>query len=693
MNHRVLELLKAPKNIQSEDLNLLKEEINSFPYVQNIRALYLYGVHLHDQENYQKVLSTTAAYTTDKKILYQLINGKIQQKPRVETQPETVKEKVIPAENPLKLLQKARLSSFPIRREETPKAEVKPEIIEEPKVEAVEAKEEICILSAPREETKHIYVNGERNRILFEGEENFLNDENVETIDLESTLESGSIVTQKIEKKPEIVEEIQEFTPETIIEEEKINSEPEKQEILSDSQLSFHETEPFLPEVKDQNNKIEEEIKEKETVIETESLEVDKTERITEFTPERIINEDKISSEKEKKSVRDDEELSFHGMESFLPDVKIQAGSEEKKPEVSQSSFNKHEEEMRRLIEEVEKKMKEKAASQERKKEEEPENTGHDISFAETQSFEVKPIEPEIKEEAKQEIKEKKPTVAQLEKTEETQKAAIEEEKMQPAAETEIKSAWKPMSFESNLPDSLINKPAEIPQPKIETETKKAEVSQPEIKQEEITKQEKILPEIEAIPELQKDKSEKFEENTEELQIDKEAPKTEETKDDVPVMNVSFFSKEWTIAEPKKEEKQEETQEVEESEISEEKVIKPILADSNIPGFINTWQNWLKIDRTEEGEKDKDLKTKVIENFIENNPKISQLKDEVNFVVKEKNDDISHLMTETLANLYVEQKLYTKAIKAFETLIRKTPEKKEYYEGKIQEIRDFRSKG
>jgi hypothetical protein len=192
---------------------------------------------------------------------------------------------------------------------------------------------------------------------------------------------------------------------------------------------------------------------------------------------------------------------------------------------------------------------------------------------------------------------------------------------------------------------------------------------------------------------LQKDKSEKFEENMEELQIDKEAPKTEETKEDVPVMNVSFFSKGWTIAEPKKEEKQEETQEVEESEVSEEKVIKPILADSNIPGFINTWQNWLKIDRTEEGEKDKDLKTKVIENFIENNPKISQLKDEVNFVVKEKNDDISHLMTETLANLYVEQKLYTKAIKAFETLIRKTPEKKEYYEGKIQEIKDFRSKG
>jgi uncharacterized protein HemY len=56
-------------------------------------------------------------------------------------------------------------------------------------------------------------------------------------------------------------------------------------------------------------------------------------------------------------------------------------------------------------------------------------------------------------------------------------------------------------------------------------------------------------------------------------------------------------------------------------------------------------------------------------------------------VVKEKNDDISHLMTETLATLYFEQKLYTKAIKAFEILIKKNPEKEEYFKNKIQEIK------
>jgi hypothetical protein len=36
------------------------------------------------------------------------------------------------------------------------------------------------------------------------------------------------------------------------------------------------------------------------------------------------------------------------------------------------------------------------------------------------------------------------------------------------------------------------------------------------------------------------------------------------------------------------------------------------------------------------------IKEKAIETFIENNPKISQLKEESSYVVKEKNDDISH---------------------------------------------------
>jgi hypothetical protein len=87
-----------------------------------------------------------------------------------------------------------------------------------------------------------------------------------------------------------------------------------------------------------------------------------------------------------------------------------------------------------------------------------------------------------------------------------------------------------------------------------------------------------------------------------------------------------------------------------------------------------------------------DKKTVIIEKFIETAPKISQLKDESSFVIREKKGDISHLMTETLANIYTEQKLYAKAIKAFQILAEKHPHKAEYFAEKVKEVKDLRSK-
>lgn len=682
MNHRVLELLKTPKSIQSEDLHLLKEEINSFPYIQNIRALYLYGVHLYDKDNYQKVLSTTAAYTTDKKILYHLINGKIQQKPKTEQQPEVVK--VIPAENPLQLLLRSKSSAFPLKRED---AFVKEKEYEPIPPQPTNIDESFGVPPLPKPESKKVFVKGERNRILFEGEENFLEDENSETIDLESTLESGSIVTQKVEKseQPVFIEkndikqiestEIQEesFTPETIIEEQKIVSETEKDDILEKSELSFHETEPFLPNVQISADEVEDK-----------DYSLNEAEETADFTPETIINEDEISSATEEESVRDDAELSFHGMESFLPEVKIKANnSEEKAPEIPQPNFSKHEDEMRRLIEEVERKMKEKAASEKDKKQDEPEDIGHDISFAETQSFEVKPAELNAEDETK-EIKQ------EIEQPE--IKLKDEAPENTPIPEPEVNSTWKPMSFETNLPDALLTKPKEISQPEIE-------MSLDETVQEQAQNEVQKAHSETNTPELSQDEDSENEETSEKEQEENTpSEKPEESKEEVPVMNVSFFGSGWSISQPEK--REEIKQENEDEKPTETVVVNTAenktssTLDSNVPGFINTWQSWLKIDRSEEVKKEKiEVKNKVIESFIENNPKISQLKEESNFVVKEKGDDISHLMTETLANLYFEQKLYTKAIKAFEILIKKTPEKKEYFENRIQEIKDFRTKG
>ncbi|WP_048505366.1 hypothetical protein [Chryseobacterium angstadtii] len=669
MNPRVLELLKNPKNIQSDDLGLLKEEIHAFPYVQNIRALHLFGVHLYDKENYQKELSTTAAYTTDKKLLYQLINGKIQREPKPVAEEKKPSK---PAEKEVKQSSYTH-KAFPIKREESSEKQK-------------DKYEEAACMIPPAQEIKPVYVNGERNRILFEGEENFLDETNSEVIDLESTLESGVLVTQKTETvteepKEEIIHEAETandlsedseagaaFTPELIVD-ENIDSQTEKEEINKEEDLSFHEVEPIIPEV--------------EVVEEKEQEETLKDEAVSD---QEIINEDGSDAEEP------DAEISFHGMDEFLPDVKIQSNTDDEvvAPDVSKPNVNKHEEEMRRLIEEVEKKMKE-AQSAPKIEDEEPEAADHEISFAETQNFHFWSTE---KEEPKAEesipVKEEE-TTSQTIQQEEPVKIEEKEEEQETASE-EI-SAWKPMSLESNLPDSMISKENAAPVPQKEApkqeEAPVAEEKAPPVVQESEKEAETAAEDHPVIEETVVIAEEK----NKEMNASNETAEIHAAKEEAPVMNVSFFGSDISSLSVEREEKekaaQEPVQEIKSESIPQAK------ADSNVPGFINTWQSWLKIDRPAEivPEKEKtEIKEKAIETFIENNPRISQLKEESTYVVKEKNDDISHLMTETLANLYFEQKLYTKAIKAFETLIKKTPEKKEYFQSKIQEIKDFRSK-
>jgi hypothetical protein len=732
MNPRVLELLKNPKNIQSEDLGLLKEQIHAFPYVQNIRALHLFGVHLYDKENYQKELSTTAAYTTDKKILYQLINGKIRQEPKSE---------VIEDKEPSKTEEKAvkytyKTKAFPIKREE-------PSEMPQNQYEAVAS------MIPPVQEIKHIHVNGERNRILFEGEENFLDDKNSETIDLESTLESGVIVTQKAaptteELKEEITSEQNleenkhpedtnteaetEFTPELIVDENKIDNKTEEQEIDKAEDISFHEVETetkkqsedteaiaeFTPELIVDENKIDSQIEKQEInkdndvsfheIVELTPEKEDAEEEKQETTEEPIFAETEHNSTtvaEDQNAVVPDAEISFHGLDQFLPDVKIQGNSDDivPAPEVSKPNVNKHEEEMRRLIEEVEKKMKE-AQVAPKVENEEPETTDHEISFAETQNFHFWSTE---KEELKAEESAPEPIQdivtqpeSQAEPVEIEEKAEQETEQQEPVAK-EV-SSWKPMSLDSHLPDSMISKENTVPVSKIEA-PKQEEAAPVEIVSEQVEapttqpEEEVEMPSEDHLA-VTKEKAEITEEK--EVGSAEQTVKAKTTKEEAPVMNVSFFGTDISSLSVEKAErekiKQESAQEIKAENVGQTP------ADSNVPGFINTWQSWLKIDRPSEEQvavvkEEVPVQEKVIEAFIENNPRISQLRDESTYVVKEKNDDISHLMTETLANLYFEQKLYSKAIKAFEILINKTPEKKEYFQSKIQEIKDFRSKG
>lgn len=499
VNERILELLKQPTAITAEDMPSVEKELAKFPYAQSLRALALLGIHRFKNENYQNYLSETAAFTTDKKILFQLVNGKAVNSVAENTIEKQVASNRFIAEN------------VPVR-----------EVVEAP---------------------KPVYINGELNRILFEGEEDFL-EHPAPVIDIESTLESGSIVV----------------TPPPILEQEPAK---EKMEEVS---------------IKNHNEEA--------------------------CTAEKIVME----TEDKKEILEDSAELSFHGMDDFMPEVKVAPHAEPVMAAAPTKPINRHEDEMQRLIAEVEAKMKasRKTKTVEEVKEEETQNT--DINFAEHI-----PFEPVSEKEAKPKTEEKPLT----------------------DVTTPINSDWKPMTFGGEVPNITVEK--------------------------------------------------KFEPVT--------------AQEDRPVINVSFFSDHVESISP--DGKSDETQ--------TEKT------ESNVPQFINTWQSWLKLDKKASDNKNpisaytqpesveiisekpeiqtadtEMVKEAAIEKFIVAEPKISRLKEEGNYVVKEKADDISHLMTETLANLYVEQRLYTKAIKAFEVLKTKHPEKVAHFNERISQVKDLR---
>ena len=107
----------------------------------------------------------------------------------------------------------------------------------------------------------------------------------------------------------------------------------------------------------------------------------------------------------------------------------------------------------------------------------------------------------------------------------------------------------------------------------------------------------------------------------------------------------------------------------------------------------HSFNEWLqlatykKIDRSIPENKPENKST-IIDNFIKKNPKISKVKKDADstILVEEAPND-SYLMTETLAKVYLEQKKYENAIKAYDILSLKYPEKSGFFADQIKRIR------
>ncbi len=96
-------------------------------------------------------------------------------------------------------------------------------------------------------------------------------------------------------------------------------------------------------------------------------------------------------------------------------------------------------------------------------------------------------------------------------------------------------------------------------------------------------------------------------------------------------------------------------------------------------------------DVINENESNLDYKINLIDNFIKNSPKIN--------IKKEYNNDIEiipeskikdDLITETLAKIYINQKKYNKAIKAYNILGLKYPKKSSFFADQIERIKNLK---
>ena len=641
METRIIDLIKNPETLRVEDLNLLETEIEKFPYMQSLRAIYLLGVHRFYNEHFPKELAKTAAYTTDKRILYNLINK--------------TNENMAAA---------LAASAFPFKTEFTTKTPALQEI----KVEEtpVPAEEEVVENTDLVVETQSVEIS-----------------EPVSFVE-ENTNEEQQTTNNETPSIPEVspVEEPQYNAPSLE------RSEYEQKKLAIDEYIAAEmaklksgaATEEPSADEKEENIETTEKISEKEEVaveevkaeeispIEEKEVEVE-TEPVVETEEERFSAEELASPETFNLKKPKETTIDFYNRK--------QTGYAEETSALKEDYYSSA-----KPVEENS--TKETNVDFYTKKQTEP------VEEAPAQKEDYYSVKPVSESSAEDETKEttidfyaQKQTIAetavQKEDIYSSEKTAENEER-----ETTI--------------DFYARKQTESVE---ETPVQKEDFYSAKTTSESSTENEARGTNIDfyASKIAVSDAQEEQKPAHSPVDIYQKTIDTENTEKDEPVEvyknPVDFYSSQNKPVQ--EEENVSATEDVADSEkpkiepVKVTEVVKPA-SNSNVTSFISTWKSWLKIDRSEiVTPSEQDKKAAIIDKFIENNPKISPIKDDVDFIVKEKSNDISHLMTETLAQLYVEQKLYTKAIQAYKILQEKHPEKTEEFEEKIEEIKKSRN--
>ena len=649
METRIIDLIKNPETLRVEDLNLLETEIEKFPYMQSLRAIYLLGVHRFYNEHFPKELAKTAAYTTDKRILYNLINKTNEnmaaalaasafpfktefttktpalQEIKVEETPIHTEEEVVENTDLIVENQPVEISEPVSFVEENTNDEQQATNIEIPSIPDV----------SPVEEPQYSAPSPERS----EYEQKKL------AIDEYIAAEMAKLKSGIATEAPSIVEKEEDIEPVKAVE---TISETEKEEEVAVEEVKAEEISPI------------EAVEEKEVEVETETEPIATETEEERFSAEELASPSTFNLKKPKETT-----IDFYNRK--------QTGYAEETSATKEDYYSSA-----KPVEE-ENKVKETTVDFYAKKQAEPvEETPvqkEDIYFSE-KTAENEERETTIDFYARKQTGFVEETPAQKENNYSSEKTAENEER-----ETTIDFyARKQTGFVEETPAQKENNYSS--ESSTENEARGTNIDFYASKKTNPDAQEEQKSAYSPVDIYQKPIETKNTEKDEPVEVYKNPVDFYSSKNKPVQEEENVSATEEVVANSEK-------PKTELEKVSE--VVKPA-SNSNVTSFISTWKSWLKIDRSEiVTPSEQDKKAAIIDKFIENNPKISPIKEDVDFIVKEKSNDISHLMTETLAQLYVEQKLYTKAIQAYKILQEKHPEKTEEFEERIEEIKKSRN--
>ena len=657
METRIIDLIKNPETLRVEDLNLLETEIEKFPYMQGLRAIYLLGVHRFYNEHFPKELAKTAAYTTDKRILYNLINK--------------TNENMAAA---------LAASPFPFKTEFTTKTPALQEIKAEET--PIHTEEEVVENTDLVVETQSVEISEPVSFV----EEN-TNEEpqatNIETPSIPEVLpveepqynapspERSEYEQKKLAIDEYIAAEMAKLKSGTATEEPSIVEKEEDVEPVKAVETISEKEEIVVEEVKAEEISPAETVEEKEVEVETEPVVETEEER---FSAEELASPETFNLKKPKETTIDfyNRKQTGYAKETSAPKEDYYSSAkpveENSTKETTVDFYTKKQAEP---VEEVPTSKEDfysaKTTSENSTEDETKETTIDFYAQKQTKSIEETSVQKEDFHSVK--------TTSEISTENKERETTIDFYARKQTGFVEETPAQKENHYSSEEPVSENSTEKEAKETTIDFYTSKKANSDVQEEQTSYSPVDIYQKPIET-KNTEKDEPAEVYKNPVDFYSSQNKPVQEEE-------NVSTTEE---VANSEKTEPKAETEPVKVTE-----VVKPA-SNSNVTSFISTWKSWLKIDRSEiVTPSEQDKKAAIIDKFIENNPKISPIKEDVDFVVKEKSNDISHLMTETLAQLYVEQKLYTKAIQAYKILQEKHPEKTEEFEERIEEIKKSRN--